>query len=47
LILYHHRRLKGDTGACCRFLGIKPRQLYRRCERLGIRLREEKRRPGV
>ncbi|MBI4603011.1 MAG: sigma 54-interacting transcriptional regulator [Planctomycetes bacterium] len=42
-IVHHLRRLEGDTDALCRFLGIRRRQLYRRCERLGIRLRPEAR----
>jgi DNA-binding NtrC family response regulator len=39
-ILYHLRRLGGDTRALSRFLGLSRRQFYRRCTRLGIRLRE-------
>ncbi|MCZ6792601.1 MAG: sigma 54-interacting transcriptional regulator, partial [Planctomycetota bacterium] len=42
-LLHHLRRLRGNTGALCRFLGLGRRQLYRRFERLGISLREEKR----
>ncbi|MBI4602140.1 MAG: sigma-54-dependent Fis family transcriptional regulator [Planctomycetes bacterium] len=39
-VAYHHRRLGGDTGALCAFLGLGRRQLYRRCARLGIAIRE-------
>lgn len=39
---YHFRRLHGETKDVCEFLGIGRRQFYRRCERLGIRLREER-----
>jgi DNA-binding NtrC family response regulator len=39
-ILYHLRRLDGDTRALSRFLGLSRRQFYRRCARHGIRLRE-------
>ena len=42
-LLHHLRRLRGNTGALCRFLDLGRRQLYRRFERLGISLREEKR----
>ena len=35
-LVYHFRRLEGSTEALCRFLKINRRQLYRRCERLGI-----------
>jgi DNA-binding NtrC family response regulator len=38
-LVYHLRRLGGSTDALCRFLGIRKRQLYRRCARLGIPLR--------
>jgi DNA-binding NtrC family response regulator/tetratricopeptide (TPR) repeat protein len=41
-LVHHFRRLGGSTEGLCRFLGLGPRQLYRRCERLGISLREEK-----
>jgi DNA-binding NtrC family response regulator len=46
-ILHHYRRLLGETGALCRFLGLSPRQLYRRAERLAISFREEKKKLGV
>jgi two-component system NtrC family response regulator len=42
-IAYHFERLGGDTPALCRLLGLSRRQLHRRCERLGIRLRELRR----
>jgi DNA-binding NtrC family response regulator len=45
-VLHHYRRLLGDTGALCRFLGLGPRQLYRRADRLGISFRDEKKRLG-
>ncbi|MBI4606496.1 MAG: sigma 54-interacting transcriptional regulator [Planctomycetes bacterium] len=45
-ILHHYSRLLGDSGALCRFLGLSPRQLYRRANRLGISFREAKRRLG-
>ena len=38
-VLHHLARLRGDTAALSRFLGISRLQLYRRCHRLGIRLR--------
>ncbi len=41
-VVYHFRRLGGDTKALCRFLELGRRQLYRRCERLGISLRAER-----
>ncbi|MBI4603921.1 MAG: sigma-54-dependent Fis family transcriptional regulator, partial [Planctomycetes bacterium] len=41
-ILVHLERLQGDTTALSRFLGIGRLQLYRRCHRLGIRLRGRK-----
>src|SRR5262249_49565272 len=41
-LVYHFRRLGGNTHALCRFPGIRSRQLYRRCDRLGIHLRAEK-----
>jgi DNA-binding NtrC family response regulator/tetratricopeptide (TPR) repeat protein len=43
-VVYHFHRLGGDTEVLCRFLGLRRRQLYRRCERLRIRLQEERRR---
>jgi transcriptional regulator of acetoin/glycerol metabolism/biotin operon repressor len=43
-LIYHLRRLGGDPAALCRFLGVSRRQLYNRCERLGVSLREERRR---
>ena len=39
-IVFHYRRLGRDSRALCRFLSLERRQLYRRCERLGIRLRD-------
>ena len=44
-IFYHYRRLqaeprKGRTKALADLLGMSPRQLYRRCEHLGISIRE-------
>lgn len=41
-ILFHWRRLGGNTLALSRHLGISRLQLYRRCHRLGIRLRKKK-----
>lgn len=38
-IVYHLRRLEGDSRALSRLLGISRRQFYRRCARLGIKLR--------
>ncbi len=38
-MLFHLERLGGDTRALCRFLGFSRQQLYRRCARLGIKLR--------
>ena len=38
-MVYHLQRLGGDTTALSRQLGISRQQLYRRCKRLGIRLR--------
>jgi len=35
-------RGSGTAEALARFLGLSPRQLYRRCERLGVKLRREK-----
>ena len=46
-IVYHLRRLGGSTDALCRFLGIRKRQLYRRCARLGIPLRRGPGNPGT
>ncbi len=43
-IVYHFRRLEGSTTRLCEFLELGRRQLYRRCERLGISLRAERRR---
>ena len=45
-ILYHYRRLEGRTKDLCRFLGVGPRHFYRMCQRLGVRLREERRSLG-
>jgi DNA-binding NtrC family response regulator len=45
-IVCHFRRLDGDTASLCSFLGLSSRQLYRRCVRLGIRLRQERRSLG-
>lgn len=41
-IICHFRRLEGSTDALCEFLALSSRQLYRRCVRLGIHLREER-----
>ena len=41
-ILFHFRRLDGDTGALLEFLNLSRQKLYRRCRALGIRLRDEK-----
>jgi DNA-binding NtrC family response regulator/tetratricopeptide (TPR) repeat protein len=41
-LLHHLRRLSGDTRALREYLGLGPRQLYRRLERLGISLRRER-----
>jgi DNA-binding NtrC family response regulator/serine/threonine protein kinase/tetratricopeptide (TPR) repeat protein len=38
-LLFHLRRVEGDLNALETFLGSSRRQLYRRCERLGISLR--------
>ena len=43
-ILFHLRKLHGDTKGVSRLLGISRKQFYRRCRALGIRLREVKRR---
>ena len=43
-IVYHFRRLEGSTTRLCEFLELGRRQLYRRCERLGVSLRAERRR---
>jgi DNA-binding NtrC family response regulator len=45
-IVFHLRRLRGDSAALCRFLGLSPRQLYRRTSELKIDLRRERRRGG-
>jgi DNA-binding NtrC family response regulator/tetratricopeptide (TPR) repeat protein len=42
-LLFHFRRLGGDTRALWRFLGVGRRGLYKRLRRLGIKLRAEKR----
>jgi DNA-binding NtrC family response regulator len=42
-ILYHYRRLGGSTPDLCRLLGLSRRQLYNRLKRLGVTLREERR----
>jgi DNA-binding NtrC family response regulator len=39
-LVHHLRRLGGNTAALCKFLGVGRRQLYRRCSRLGIALRD-------
>jgi DNA-binding NtrC family response regulator/serine/threonine protein kinase/tetratricopeptide (TPR) repeat protein len=44
-LLQHLRRLQGDPGALCLFLGVRRRQLYRRLERFGISLRRERKKP--
>jgi DNA-binding NtrC family response regulator len=41
-LLHHLRRLQGDPEALCKFLGVRRRQLYRRRERYGISLKEER-----
>jgi DNA-binding NtrC family response regulator/tetratricopeptide (TPR) repeat protein len=41
-MLHHFRRLRGDAAALGAFLGLRRRQLYRRLERLGISLKEER-----
>lgn len=41
-ILFHFRRLEGDTTALLQFLKLSRQKLYRRCRELGIRLREER-----
>ena len=38
-IVYHFERLGNDTQALIEFLGFGRRQLYRKCQRLGISLR--------
>jgi len=43
-VLHHLRRLAGSTQALGQFLGLGPRQLYRRLTRLKISLRNVKRR---
>ena len=43
-IVYHFRRLEGSAAALCEFLKLSRRQLYRRCQRLWISLREERKR---
>ncbi len=45
-ILHHFRRLQGEARALCEFLGLSTAQLYRRCGRLRIRLRGERKRLG-
>ncbi|MGH9361145.1 MAG: hypothetical protein ACRD2T_04455, partial [Thermoanaerobaculia bacterium] len=45
-IVHHFSRLQGDSEALRRFLGLGERQLYRRCRRLGISLRAERRKLG-
>jgi DNA-binding NtrC family response regulator/tetratricopeptide (TPR) repeat protein len=42
-ILYHLQRLEGDTRKLSRLLGVSRKHFYRRCQQLGIRLREAKR----
>ncbi len=42
-ILCHFRRLGGSTERLCDYLGLSSRQLYRKCVRLGIKLRSERR----
>ena len=39
-ILHHLERLKGDTTALSRLLGVNRQQLYRRLRRLGLKLRD-------
>jgi DNA-binding NtrC family response regulator len=43
-LAHHFRRVGGEATALARFLAVTRRQLYRRCERLGFNLREERRR---
>ena len=43
-ILYHFRRLRGRTPELWALLGVGERHFYRICRRLGIRLRDERRR---
>jgi DNA-binding NtrC family response regulator len=45
-ILYHYRRLAGRTPELCALLGLNRRQLHNRLKRLGIAVREERRRLG-
>ena len=45
-LLHHFRRLGGDAAALSSFLGVSRRQLYRKLERLGISISEEKRELG-
>ena len=40
-------RLEGNAEATCRFLGLNLQQFYRRCARLGLRLRSERKRHGL
>jgi hypothetical protein len=42
-ILHHLGRLGGNTEALSRLLGISRQQLYRRCRKLGIPLRDQRR----
>ncbi|MCZ6793425.1 MAG: sigma 54-interacting transcriptional regulator [Planctomycetota bacterium] len=41
-LLYHFRRLHGDTLELSRFVGISRQHLYKRCRQLGIRLWRER-----
>jgi DNA-binding NtrC family response regulator/tetratricopeptide (TPR) repeat protein len=43
-ILSHFERLGGSTELLCKHLGLSSRQLYRKCVRLGIKLRVERKR---
>lgn len=43
-VVFHLDRLQGDTKAPSEFFGATRVQLYRRCHRLGVKLRERRRR---
>ena len=42
-VLHHLRRLRGDAAEVSRLLGVSRKHFYRRCQQLGIRLRDIKR----
>lgn len=46
-ILFHLDRLRGDTQALSRLLGVSRKQFYRRCRALGIRLRKPGKPPSA